>query len=298
MKQRSLVLHKNLSAFVQRKESSVLEEYLPKKYEYCIFVPLTEKQEDLYKYFLEVSKKDKGKSLLNDYTALRKIWTHPRALKNARERALAGQVKESDSKQKRSKYQDDDGNEEPSDDILDKFEGDVGVKSLWFERFVNEHDLNSIFSSNKLFLLFQILHACQERQEKVLIFSAFVAILNIVEDFMKLIHKSKQNQNSHESEKYGYNVFSSEWVEYHDYIRLDGSTKRDDRQRMIKAFNNENNKRLRCFLISAKAGGQGINLTGANRCIILDTSWNPSSDQQNIFRIYRLGQKKPCYAYR
>lgn len=67
---------------------------------------------------------------------------------------------------------------------------------------------------------------------------------------------------------------------------------------MIKEFNNVLNKKARIFLISAKAGGQGINLIGANRVIILDTSWNPSNDQQNIFRVFRLGQKRYCYIYR
>lgn len=67
---------------------------------------------------------------------------------------------------------------------------------------------------------------------------------------------------------------------------------------MIKRFNSNVNKRARVFLISSRAGGQGINLIGANRVIILDTSWNPSNDQQNIFRIFRLGQKKNCYIYR
>lgn len=298
MKQRSLVLNNTLSAFVQRREASVLAKYLPNKYEYVIFVPQTRKQEDLYKYFLIKTQSDKGK-LLNDYTALRKIWTHPRALSNARDRALAGQVKALDPsiRQKRSRYQEDDGNEEQSDDILDRFEGDVGVKSNWFEQFVNADDLNSILSSNKMILLFQILCMAEKRGEKVLIFSNFVAVLNIVEELMDLIHRYTLNPTE-EGKKYGYHLFQSSWVKNRDFIRLDGSTKREDRQRMIKAFNDESNKRLRCFLISAKAGGQGINLTGANRCIILDTSWNPSSDQQNIFRIYRLGQKKPCYAYR
>lgn len=70
------------------------------------------------------------------------------------------------------------------------------------------------------------------------------------------------------------------------------------RHAMIQNFNNPNNQRVKCFLISAKAGGQGINLVGANRVILLDTSWNPSNDQQNIFRVFRLGQQKKCYIYR
>lgn len=67
---------------------------------------------------------------------------------------------------------------------------------------------------------------------------------------------------------------------------------------MIRRFNDPKMTRARVFLISAKAGGQGINLIGANRVIILDTSWNPSNDQQNIFRVFRLGQKRQCYVYR
>ena len=70
-----------------------------------------------------------------------------------------------------------------------------------------------------------------------------------------------------------------------------------DRENMIDGFNNPHGT-LRVFLISIKAGGEGINLHGANRCIIMDVCWNPAMDRQAIFRIYRLGQKKPCFIYR
>jgi transcriptional regulator ATRX len=76
MKQKSYVLNKNLSKFVQRKDASVLKEFLPIKHEYCIFVPLTKVQEKLYNYYLEANRNDHmGRSLLPHYTALRKIWT-------------------------------------------------------------------------------------------------------------------------------------------------------------------------------------------------------------------------------
>ncbi len=63
-----------------------MKEFLPEKYEYCLFVPLSPVQERLYEYFLKhnpLSAVHGGKSLLPDYTFLRKIWTHPKVLENA-----------------------------------------------------------------------------------------------------------------------------------------------------------------------------------------------------------------------
>ncbi len=68
--------------------------------------------------------------------------------------------------------------------------------------------------------------------------------------------------------------------------RIDGSTKERDRQRLVDDFNNPNS-RYCCMLLSTKAGGLGLTLTGADRAIIYDPSWNPAEDSQAVDRCYR-----------
>jgi len=52
------------------------------------------------------------------------------------------------------------------------------------------------------------------------------------------------------------------------------------------------------FLLSTRAGGLGINLTGADRVIIYDIDWNPQNDIQAMDRAYRIGQKNPVQVFR
>jgi len=79
--------------------------------------------------------------------------------------------------------------------------------------------------------------------------------------------------------------------------RLDGSTPSSDRQNLVEMFNNPENARVKCTLISTRAGSLGINLHAANRVVLLDGSWNPTHDLQAIYRVWRYGQTKPVYAY-
>uniref|UniRef100_A0A182IJF5 Transcriptional regulator ATRX n=1 Tax=Anopheles atroparvus TaxID=41427 RepID=A0A182IJF5_ANOAO len=287
-----------------RKEAAVLKEFLPEKYEYVLFVPLTPVQEKMYEVFLQMNEytstgdvggepaRTKKFKLIADYTSLRKIWTHPKVLEKAWETANL----EKNRRDAARKTATPDSYDESPDDNNDIASGQLSVTNDWWRRYLDVADLESLVPSNKLWIMFEILKHCNDRGEKCLIFSAFVAVLNVVEHFMAKIHN--QGADQLQSEAFAYNNFKGPWEPRKDYYRLDGKTHKSDRHRMITSFNDPRNTRTKCFLISAKAGGQGINLTGANRVIILDTSWNPSNDQQNIFRIFRLGQKRKCYVYR
>jgi len=80
-------------------------------------------------------------------------------------------------------------------------------------------------------------------------------------------------------------------------LRIDGSTKERDRQLFVDEFNDETST-VFCMLLSTKAGGLGLTLTGANQAIIYDPSWNPAEDSQAIDRCYRIGAKKAVTVYR
>uniref|UniRef100_A0A8K9XTQ7 DNA helicase n=1 Tax=Oncorhynchus mykiss TaxID=8022 RepID=A0A8K9XTQ7_ONCMY len=162
----------------------------------------------------------------------------------------------------------------------------------WHKEFVTEADSEILEHSGKMVLLFEILRMAEEVEDKILVFSQSLISLDLIEDFLELSGRAKEEEKPSPYKGEG------KWFRNIDYYRLDGSTNALNRKKWAEEFNDSSNVRGRLFLISTRAGSLGINLIGANRVIIFDASWNPSYDIQSIFRLYRFGQLKTCYVYR
>ncbi|KAF4635873.1 hypothetical protein G7Y89_g2204 [Cudoniella acicularis] len=132
-------------------------------------------------------------------------------------------------------------------------------------------DESLVRTSGKMMLLDRLLKSLFERGHKVLIFSQFKTQLDILEDYARELRK---------------------W----QVCRIDGSVAQDDRRQQIKDFNE--NPEFKLFLLSTRAGGQGINLASADTVILFDSDWNPQQDLQAQDRAHRIGQTKPVIIFR
>ena len=94
-----------------------------------------------------------------------------------------------------------------------------------------------------------------------------------------------------------FEIIEKELIKYNiKYFKLVGSTKVDDRIKLVDEFNS--NPDVKVFLISLKAGGTGLNLTGADMVIHYDPWWNASAENQATDRAYRIGQKNNVQVYK
>ncbi|CAG9863848.1 unnamed protein product [Phyllotreta striolata] len=82
----------------------------------------------------------------------------------------------------------------------------------------------------------------------------------------------------------------------HIYLRLDGTTRVDQRQVLMERFNGDT--RIFAFILSTRSGGVGVNLTGADTVIFYDSDWNPTMDAQAQDRCHRIGQTRDVHIYR
>ncbi|KAA0169420.1 hypothetical protein FNF27_06968 [Cafeteria roenbergensis] len=88
------------------------------------------------------------------------------------------------------------------------------------------------------------------------------------------------------------------WLNVHGwaYLRLDGATPVSARQQMMDRFNGDDS--IPVFILSTRAGGLGINLTGASTVVFYDSDWNPAMDAQAQDRAHRIGQTREVVVYR
>ncbi|TSL89850.1 Transcriptional regulator ATRX [Bagarius yarrelli] len=181
---------------------------------------------------------------------------------------------------------------EPVEEVRASSSGPGSPSPDWYKEFVTEADAEILEHSGKIVLLFEILRMAEDVEDKVLVFSQSLISLDLIEDFLELAGRAKEEGKPSPYKGEG------KWFKNIDYYRLDGSTNAMTRKKWAEDFNDTSNVRGRLFLISTRAGSLGINLVAANRVIIFDASWNPSYDIQSIFRVYRFGQLKTVYVYR
>lgn len=120
--------------------------------------------------------------------------------------------------------------------------------------------------SSKCQFLFTLMEDLKKNGHRLLIFSLSKKMLNLIEE---LIAASRTMKESFK------------------YLRIDGDTDINSREGMCNQFNTDSN--IFCCLLTTKVGGFGLNLTGANRVVILDPDWNPANDNQAVDRVCRIG---------
>lgn len=124
--------------------------------------------------------------------------------------------------------------------------------------------------SSKLNQCIEIIQDAVLGGHKILLFSSYTSMFEIIEEKLKNIGVK--------------------------YLKLTGQTKVGERIELVDKFNT--NENIKVFLISLKAGGTGLNLTGADMVIHYDPWWNLSAENQATDRTYRIGQKRNVQVYK
>ncbi|KAM7249224.1 hypothetical protein ACFE04_019451 [Oxalis oulophora] len=279
-------LHKVLRPFLLRRLKKEVESQLPDKVEYIIKCDMSGLQRVLYRHMQskgvlltdgsEKGKEGKGgaKALMNTIVQLRKLCNHPFMFQHIEEKycehiGTAGGSLSGSGRRSRFVWKCVVLVQCPSDELdFGLFhEGqfaDKNYASLQEYRlcFLLIPDLYRV--SGKFEFLDRILPKLKATNHRVLLFCQMTTLMNIMEDYLN-------------------------WRGF-QYLRLDGTTKSEDRGDLLKKFNSPESEYF-IFLLSTRAGGLGLNLQAADTVIIFDSDWNPHQDLQAQDRAHRIGQK-------
>ncbi|KAL3700060.1 hypothetical protein R1sor_018082 [Riccia sorocarpa] len=226
-----------------RRMKEDVEKSIPQKKETIVWVELTREQRNYYRavyennvgVLLKGSTSSNIPSLRNVAMELRKVCNHPFLC---------------------------DGFE---DDYVSKYRNPTS------ENGKNNAQNSLMEASGKMILVDKLLPMLKEAGRRVLIFSQFTMMLDLLEDYL---------------------VFRG-----YTYERIDGNIRGCDRQAAIDRYSAKESN-IFVFLLSTRAGGLGITLTAADTCIIYDSDWNPQNDLQAMARCHRIGQTKDVRIYR
>ncbi|KFK33420.1 hypothetical protein AALP_AA5G010400 [Arabis alpina] len=279
-----------LGPFILRRlKSDVMQQLVP-KIQRVEYVTMEQKQEDTYKEAIEdyraasqgrllklsskslnsLAKALPKRQISNYFTQFRKIANHPLLIRRI--------------------YSDEDviriarklhpigafGFECSLERVIEELKSynDFRIHQLLFQFGVNDTkgtlSDKHVMLSAKCRTLAELLPSMKKSGNRVLIFSQWTSMLDILEWTLDVIGVT--------------------------YRRLDGSTQVTDRQTIVDTFNND--KSIFACLLSTRAGGQGLNLTGADTVIIHDMDFNPQIDRQAEDRCHRIGQTKPVTIFR
>ena len=260
-RERSKMLSERTASFVLRRDARLLRQYLPPKTECVLFCPLQPMQREVYSELLKTK-------------LVRRM---------------------------QQRQQEMDGRQDPlaltclntlvqvSNHPVLLFNRAVGAGSAAMDSAVElleSDELSEVYAkypadyestggaedeSGKMRVLMALLVAVKADKGKAVVVSNYVRTLNVIESLCT----------------------EREWP----VLRLDGQTPSSTRQSLVDDFNSPHHI-AHVFLLSAKAGGQGLNLIGGNRLVLFDPDWNPATDLQAMARIWRDGQQSAVVVYR
>jgi SNF2 family DNA or RNA helicase len=185
----------------------------------------------------------------------------------------------SDTNKLMSRFRFDNNNYSKAILTLDHYIDDILTNGLMTELFYQNEGYSQIELPSferlisdcaKLKKLDELLTKLSKENHRVLIFCQMTRMIDILEEYM-----AKRR---------------------YTYFRMDGSTNIADRRDMVNEF--QVNDKIFAFLLSTRAGGLGVNLTGADTVIFYDNDWNPTMDAQATDRAHRIGQTKMVTVYR
>ncbi|KAK0507579.1 hypothetical protein JMJ35_010102 [Cladonia borealis] len=320
-------LHAILKPFLLRRVKNDVEQNLPKKREYILYAPLTPTQKELYRKIKEddirayleekaiarigekledsrvsemKGKKRKagsGTSTPNKSAKSSRGSTPASSIRSGRSSRRQNYAEVSDreyfkqiEQESESEEEDDEEREERERaETLTKARKEVSQKKLqnpvmqlrlacnsphhfsWPWAPDADPDETLVTESGKMVMLDRLVPYLFSKGHKIIMFSQFSKQLDILEDWATILR--------------GWPV-----------CRIDGAVKAEDRAEAIEAFNTQPDHQM--FLLSTRAGGQGINLTAADTVILFDSDWNPQQDLQAQDRAHRIGQTRPVIIYR